>query len=82
MTEIVAFDFDRQVLTYRDGRVIARTPYHTTWDGQYTPEPVLPTIQALAPDAPVYRLSDDVFTAAVDRVAKWDYRFVLELARG
>lgn len=81
MIEIVAFDFERQVLTYRDGRVIARAPYHQTWDDQYVFDPVLPTVRALAPDAPVYHLSDDRFISAVDRVAAWDYGFVLELAR-
>lgn len=83
MIEFVAFDFDHEILLYRDGKLadhIAR--YQYDHNEELTFAPFLPTIRALAPGAPVYHLPHAVFMEAAERRKKrWNYAFVLELAR-
>lgn len=82
MLEVVAFDFDGALLFYRDGKLTdERAAYQYDYNDERTFAPFLPAIRAMAPDAPIYHLTRDVFMRAVERLSTWNYIFVLELAR-
>lgn len=82
MIEFVAFDFDKQILTYQDGKVVAETPYYyDDFREVYTFQSLLPLLRATVPGAPVYHLPHDTFVQAVERVGRYNRTVVLELAR-
>lgn len=83
MIEIVAFDFDKELRIYRDGQIVERTNYYyDDINETYSYTSLLSMIRALAPEAPIYHLTDAVFIPAVEaRSNRHNAAFVLELAR-
>ena len=82
MIECVMFDFDHLAIFYRDGVVDYRMPYY--WDyfeDRYTYDEMANAMWHLVDGIRIYHLDYRTFVDEAGKLEKWDWTFVLELAR-
>jgi hypothetical protein len=82
MIEIVAFDFNSELVIYRDGVEWAKLHYYyDDFEQKRVWMPFIPFLEVMFPGVEVFHLDYDVFYEEVMGTGKWDNMTVLTLAR-